>query len=148
MERDQWVFAEATTNVFVMYALDRLLKMNLTSVVNNIKGMPAFFYVAFYWSQHFGWASLQTFFTNYEKDIANNAVTLPKTQQDKIDQWTIRYSRIVGGNVIAHLQLYSIKPTETLIAQQLAGLPKLTTTGMLSPDFTKPSRQSRNIFQT
>jgi hypothetical protein len=78
--------------------------------------MPPFFYVAFYWSQRFGWASLQIFFTNYEKDIANNANTLPKTQQDKIDQWTIRYSRIVGGNVIAHLQYYSIRPTETLIA--------------------------------
>ena len=86
MERDQWVFAEATPNVFVMYALDRLLKLNLTSVVTNIKGMPAFFYVAFYWSQRFGWGSFQTFFTNYENDIANKAATLPKTKQEKIDQ--------------------------------------------------------------
>ena len=115
--------------------------MNLNSVVNNLKGMPAFFYVAFYWSQRFGWASLQTFFTNYEKDIANKAVTLPKTQQDKIDKWTIRYSRIVGGNVIAHLQYYGIKPNEAFVSQQLAGLPKLDKAGMLSPDFTKPSPQ-------
>jgi hypothetical protein len=140
MERDEWVFTEATNEIFSMYAIDRLLKLNLTSVVYMQKGMPPFYYVAYYWSQRFGWPSLQKFFTNYEIDIVNNAATLPKTEQEKIDQWTIRYSRIVGGNVIAHLQFYGIQPTETLVSQQLTGLPKLTTTGMLSPDFTKPSR--------
>ena len=141
MERPQWDFPEATPNVFVLYALDQIFKLNITHVVSNIREMPAFFYVAFYWSQRFGWESFKTFFTNYEKDIANNAATLPKTKQEKIDQWTIRYSRIVGGNVISHLQYYGIMPSEAFVAQQLAGLPKLDTAGMLSPDFTKPSPQ-------
>ena len=141
MERYHWDFPEATTNVFVLYGLDRLFKMNITQVVNNIKGMPAFFYVAFYWSQRFGWTSLQTFFTNYENDIANNAANLPETRQDKIDQWAIRYSRIVGGNVISHLQYYGIKPNETFVSQELAGVPILNTDGMLSTDFTHPLPQ-------
>ena len=141
MERSKWSFSEATTNVFVLYVLDRFFKMNLTYVVNNTKGMPAFLYVGFYWSQRFGWESLQTFFTNYEIDIVNNAATLPKTSQDKIDQWAIRYSRIVGGNVISHLQYYGIKPNEEFVSQELAGLPILDTDGMLSPDFTESSPQ-------
>ena len=141
MERSQWDFPEATTNVFVLYALDHIFKMNITHVVYNIKEMPAFFYVAFYWSQRFGWESFQTFFTNYEVDITNKAATLPNTKQEKIDQWTIRYSRIVGGNVISHFQYYGIMPSEAFVSQQLAGLPLLDKAGMLSPDFTKPSPQ-------
>ena len=141
MERPQWDFPEATPNVFVLYALDQIFKLNITHVVSNIKEMPAFFYVAFYWSQRFGWTSFQTFFTNFENDIANNAASLPKTRQDKIDQWAIRYSRIVGGNVISHLQYYGIQPNEAVVSQQLSGLPKLDRAGMLSPDFTKPSPQ-------
>jgi hypothetical protein len=139
MERDEWVFTEATNEIFTLYGLERMLGMNITYVVTQIKGMPPFLYVAHYWTQRFGWPTLQKFFSNYEIDIANKASSLPKTNQDIIDQWCIRYSKIVGGNVILHLQAYGIKPNSNLINQQLSGLPVLDTKGMLSPDFTKPS---------
>ena len=150
MERDEWEFPEATVNIFTLYGLERLHGLNLTSLVYRIKGMPSFFYVAFYWIQRFGWQSLQTFFSKYEIDIANK-VNLPKNAQDKIDQWAIRFSRIVGGNVIKHLEAYDIYPSKYLIAEQLAGLPVLDTEGMLNKGITNPSlsrlRAQTSIFK-
>ena len=138
MERDEWVFSEATNQIFVYYGFERHLGINISSLILEKKCMPPFFYVAFYWSQRFGWSSLQKFFANYEIDIAYQAATLPKTEQDKIDQWTIRISRIVGGNVILHMQAYDIQPNENFVAEQLAGLPVLDTKGMLTKDITRP----------
>merc|ERR1712127_1066625 len=45
--------------------------------------------------KHFGWTPMYQFMSDYEKDIQAKASNLPKNNLDKIDQWVIRYSKIV-----------------------------------------------------
>jgi hypothetical protein len=49
--------------------------------------------------KHFGWSSMKKFLRTYEKDMVNNKSALPVDNHDKINQWVIRYSKIVNLNI-------------------------------------------------
>ena len=74
--------------------------------------------------KHFGWPAMKTFLKNYERDINNpNARNmLPVTNQDKIDQWVIRYSRIVQRNIKPHFQMFGL-PVSSSVDARVAHLP-------------------------
>ena len=72
--------------------------------------------------QH-GWQPMIKFMADYEVDIKNKT-NIPTTNQQKIDQWVIRYSRILGKNIKSHFQAWGLT-TSTDADQSLIGLPYL-----------------------
>ena len=70
--------------------------------------------------KHFGWSAMKTFLKNYEDD-RNSKNQLPKTNQDKIDQWVIRYSRIVQRNIKPHFQMFGL-PVSSRVDEHVAHL--------------------------
>ena len=70
--------------------------------------------------KHFGWDSMKTFMKNYEHDITNK-VNLPQNNQDKIDQWVIRYSEIVSQNIRPQFEMFGL-PVSKNVDDKLAGL--------------------------
>lgn len=47
------------------------------------------------------------FMFDYENDIETRK-NLPKTNQDKIDQWVIRYSKILNKNIKPQFELWGL----------------------------------------
>ena len=70
--------------------------------------------------KHFGWNSMQTFMKNYEIDIESGK-NLPKNNQEKIDQWVIRYSKIVSRNIKPQFEMFGL-PVSDKVDQILIGL--------------------------
>ena len=54
------------------------------------------------------------FMSDYENDRQNDKNTLPKTNQDKIDQWVIRYSRIICRNIKPQFQLWGLPVSDSV----------------------------------
>ncbi len=73
--------------------------------------------------KHFGWNSMKSFFSGYEYDILNRRDRLPKSNQEKIDQWVLRYSRIVNRNIRPQFLMWGLPVSES-VDDQLAGLEK------------------------
>lgn len=133
MQRGEWTFegaTEVTVNIFSSHAMKHVvgLELNQQPWLLNQKGV-----FAEYFSQtpnyekwkiyrfvgialmtfiqlikHFGWQSMNRFMKEYETDIKNNAASLPKSNQDKIDQWVIRYSKIVGYNIKPQFEFWGL----------------------------------------
>jgi hypothetical protein len=57
--------------------------------------------------KHFGWKSMRQFLKEYEKDIETKN-HLPKSNQEKIDQWVIRYSKIVSRNIKPQFLMFGL----------------------------------------
>ena len=64
--------------------------------------------------RHFGWEPMYRFLSDYENDLKNNKGTLPKSNQDKIDQWVIRYSNIVEMNIKPQFQFWGLPVSNTV----------------------------------
>lgn len=60
----------------------------------------------------FGWDSYKKIFAEY-RDLKPNE--RPKSNQDKLDQWALRYSRIVGKNLGPFFQAWGIPITPTAL---------------------------------
>jgi hypothetical protein len=71
--------------------------------------------------KHFGWSSMKSFFSEYEYDILHRNDRLPKNNQEKIDQWVLRFSRIVNRNIKPQFEMWGLPVSESVDAQ-LAGL--------------------------
>jgi hypothetical protein len=131
LQRSEWTFDEAvevTVNIFSLHAGHFVLKKNILEQKwprGHIGSFKTFFgkKPSFdEWSRdlgmalmtfiqlikHFGWQSMYRFMAEYEQDIKNNSLDLPKTNQQKIDQWVLRYSRIVGKNIKPQFEMFGI----------------------------------------
>jgi hypothetical protein len=73
--------------------------------------------------RHFGWKPMYKFMLDYEDDIVNHENRLPQCNQDKIDQWVLRYSKIVGYNIKRQFELWGL-PVSYSVETILVGLPK------------------------
>lgn len=71
--------------------------------------------------KHFGWSAMHKFMKDYENDIKNYDHRLPKSNQDKIDQWVVRYSKIVSRNIKPQFQMFGL-PVSEKVDKKLAGL--------------------------
>ncbi len=136
MQRTEWTFAEAvevTVNLFSMHAFYVLLDKNVTKqkwlldkskqfekyfsepggpTFNNWKTNLGMALVTFAMLiKHFEWKSMYEFMKEYEKDIRDKN-NLPQNNQDKIDQWVLRYSKIVGKNIKPHFLMFGLPVTD------------------------------------
>jgi hypothetical protein len=73
--------------------------------------------------RHFGWDSMRTFMKNYEADIDKQDTSLPKNNQEKIDQWVIRFSKIVSRNIKPQFEMFGL-PVSQHVDNDLSGLEK------------------------
>lgn len=64
---------------------------------------------------HFGWPAMRQFMSDYEKDIKSGE-NLPKNNQEEIDQWVIRYSRIVNRNIRPQFEMFGLPVTDQVNA--------------------------------
>jgi len=135
MQRDQWTFdgaVEVTVNFFSMHVYHHLFEQKLHDIRwlrQNIKEISEYLdsinkanisykkwqtkygvglYTFALLIKRFGWASMYKFLRDYEEDINNNHESLPVTNTDKIDQWVIRYSNIVGYNLKKHFEKFGL----------------------------------------
>lgn len=67
----------------------------------------------------FGWEAFQRVFAEY-RDLP--ATERPSTDQEKRDQWLVRFSRAVGVNLAPQFQLWRIPVSESAV-RQIANLP-------------------------
>ena len=65
--------------------------------------------------KHFGWDAMYRFMSDFEADIKNNKEALPKSNQDKIDQWVIRYSRIIQKNIKPQFELWGLPVSDAVL---------------------------------
>ena len=159
MQRDEWTFdgsTEVTVNLFSMHAMMRMLNLDLTEIKwlrDQASSFADYFRTTPNYSdwqnnfglalvtfaqliKHFGWQPMYTFMKNYEIDIANEAATLPVTNQDKIDQWVVRYSQIINLNIKPQFEMFGLSVSDAVDAElshlSLWSLPK--------------EKQSQNFF--
>jgi hypothetical protein len=144
MQRDAWTFdgaTEVTVNIFSMHANMFMLGRKLEEIEwlrNQSKEFVKYFrknpnyhdwqnnfgmaLVTFaQLIKHFGWQSMYTFMKNYEQDIEMNSSNLPSTNQEKIDQWVIRYSLIVSRNIKPQFRMFGL-PVSSSVDEQLSHL--------------------------
>ena len=145
LQRDEWTFEgaeEVTVNIFSMHAFETLLGQKVTEIdwLHDQKdGLRTYFskkqpnyedwksdccVSVFLFAQlikNFGWEAMRQFMHEYEEDIASET-NLPKSNQDKIDQWVLRYSKIVGKNLTRHFKMYGL-PVSNKVDTQLKIFP-------------------------
>lgn len=145
MQRGEWTFdgsGEVTVNIFSMHANSFVLgQQDVVSQEwpkNVASDFPKYFQkTPTYedWKQncgmalmtfvqlikHFGWKAMHKFMKDYEHDIESNRSVLPKNNQEKIDQWVIRYSKIVGRNIKPQFVMFGLPVSESVDAH-LKGL--------------------------
>ena len=63
---------------------------------------------------HFGWDPMYRFMSDYENDMKNNKEALPESNQDKIDQWVIRYSKIIQMNIKPQFELWGLPVSDAV----------------------------------
>ena len=131
MQRSELTFdgcGEVTVNIFSMHAMEKIVGLSITKTEFVLDRKREF---AEYFSKtpsyddwkanccialmtfaqlikHFGWQPMYRFMSDYENDMKNNREALPKSNQDKIDQWVIRYSKIIGRNIKPQFQLWGL----------------------------------------
>ena len=148
MQRDEWTFdgsVEITVNLFSMHTFYTMLGQNVTEIEwlrGQEQQITEYFdstqsydlwkkrcgvglYTFALLIKHFGWEALYTFLKNYEDDIVNGASTLPKDNQEKIDQWVIRYSNIINYNIKNYFSMFGL-PVSDNIDEQLLGFESLS----------------------
>ena len=144
MQRDEWTFegaGEVTVNIFSMHATQFVVGQSVleqkwvqgvgqsfdkyfenTPTYNTWQenvGMALMTFVQLI--KHFGWEPMHKFMKNYEVDIASRASSLPKNNQDKIDQWVLRYSRIIGFNIRPQFMMFGL-PVSNFVNDELKDL--------------------------
>jgi hypothetical protein len=67
--------------------------------------------------RHFGWEPMYRFMSEYENDMKNGKECLPKSNQDKIDQWVTRYSNIIERNIKPQFQLWGLPVSDSVDVQ-------------------------------
>lgn len=130
MQRSKWTFdgsGEVTVNIFSMHAFEMLLGQKVTEQRwprDCMEDFPKYFskqptfedwkdnfgMALMTFAQlikHFGWQPMYKFMSDYENDLKTKS-NLPKKEQDKIDQWVIRYSKIVGKNLKPHFEMWGL----------------------------------------
>jgi hypothetical protein len=145
MQRSEWTFdgcGEVTVNIFSMHATKFVIGQDIINQAwpLGVKGSFKNYFakVPNYddWKadccmalmtfaqliKHFGWESMRKFMKDYEQDKTNNHAALPKNNQEKIDQWVLRYSRIVGKNIKPQFEMFGL-PVSNHINDQLRDLP-------------------------
>ncbi len=132
MQRDEWTFSgsgEVTVNLFSMHAMDKIVGHHVTKqkwLLDQEKTLSDYFSnnptyekwknsfgpALFTFAQlikHFGWEPMYEFMRNYENDMhENNTSQLPRNNQQKLDQWVIRYSKAIQRNLKSHFQLFGL----------------------------------------
>ena len=66
---------------------------------------------------YFGWEAMYSFMKDYENDMINNKAALPTTNQDKIDQWVIRYSKIIKRNIKPQFKMFGLPVSDAVDAE-------------------------------
>jgi hypothetical protein len=142
MQRDEWTFdgsVEVTVNIFSMHAFEfvvekpilrqrwplgqvqelrRHFKDGKIPTYKEWSNNPGFALMVFLQLiKHFDWASMRKFMSDYEQDIKEKR-NLPKTNQDKIDQFVIRYSKIVGKNIRPQFEMHGL-PVSPSVDEQI-----------------------------
>lgn len=148
MQRDEWTFdgsVEVTVNFFTLHAYHLLIGKDINQVYwlrdqkNAIKEFlkrgPATYddwksdygiglYTFGLLFKHFGWQSIRKFLSEYENDLNSNR-NLPCNNQEKLDQWVLRYSKIVGYNIGPYFERFGL-PVSRGIHKKLAHMNPLT----------------------
>jgi len=95
--------------VKILYFFFKVQRVNLFEFLVNNKGDYGMALCTFaQLIKHFGWDSMRLFMKNYEKDINDDDSSLPKSNQDKIDQWVIRFSKIVSRNIKPQFEMFGL----------------------------------------
>ncbi len=147
-QRPWWTFdgdTEVTVNVFSTYC------MRLLSSTSNEKGwrwtinpeeirirankltsektyttMESVADRLVFWIQladEFGWEVYRTAFEGYERDAAQHPDRLPATNQEKMDQWCLRFSNAAGHNLYGFMHDVWGIPISSKVNDQLKSLP-------------------------
>jgi hypothetical protein len=148
MQRSEWTFdgcGEVTVNIFSMNAYQRINGVPILEQTwprNQMKRFAKFFsktpdykdwksdccmalmtFVQLI--KHFGWSKMNDFMKQYEDDIKNNKVdVLPgNNNQNKIDQWVIRYSLLVSRNIKPQFEMFGL-PVSSNVDEKIGHLEK------------------------
>ena len=144
LQRDEWTFdgsVEVTVNIFSMHAYDAILRKSVNDITwleDQKTSLKKYFaceptyddwqreccVAVFLFAQlikNFGWDSMKQFMKEYEESISKGT-HLPQSNQDKIDQWILRYSKIIGKNVTSHFQMFGL-PVSNEIEDELKEFP-------------------------
>lgn len=146
LQRDEWTFegcTEVTVNIFSTHATEFVVGKNIIDQSwprDRISTFPTYFskkpsyedwkndcgmalmtFVQLI--KHFGWQAMHKFMKEYEQDIKHNPGKLPKSNQDKIDQWVLRYSKIVSRNIKPQFEMFGL-PVSDCVDKELSNLKK------------------------
>jgi hypothetical protein len=150
MQRGEWTFegcGEVTVNIFSLHAMEKIVGLKICEtefVMDRRKKFAAYFskkptyddwkndcgMALMTFAQllrHFGWEPMYEFMKVYENDIKNNKDSLPKTNQDKIDQWVIRYSKLIGFNIKPQFEFWGL-PVTYKVDEFVGSLPEFNPT--------------------
>lgn len=143
MQRGEWTFdgaGEVTVNIFSMHAFNFVIghhvldqewpknvsndfakyfskQPNYQDWQNNV-GMALMTFLQLI--KHFGWSAMRKFMKNYEEDIKKGE-NLPQSNQDKIDQWVLRFSKVVRRNIKPQFEMFGL-PVSAYVDEQLVDL--------------------------
>lgn len=139
-QRDAWTFdgtVEVTCNLYSLWIMERVANQPLWSRIGETKRKDLPRYLADgapfeRWKQEpflalvmyaqliegFGWPTLQAVLRDYE----TNPNPRPRTDDEKRDQWLIRYSRAANRNLGPFFQAWGV-PTSANAREQVANLP-------------------------
>jgi hypothetical protein len=130
MQRPEWTFqgsSEVTVNIFSMHAFQKVNGVDITDQEwprDKANGFASFFarkptyeswkskpgmalMTFFQLIKHFGWPKMNQFMSEYEQDRITKT-NMPSSNQDKIDQWVIRYSKIVSRNIKPQFEMFGL----------------------------------------
>jgi hypothetical protein len=148
-QKGAWTFegtGEVTNNVFTLYMMDKVAGQSIWKRIGSEE--PKFktyiekggdfgqwkrepFLALYMYGQlvdAFGWDSMKKYFRSYE---GPNAGAMPRSDEEKRDQFMVRYSRVVGKNLSAFFQAWAV-PTSASARESLKDLP-----AWLPKDFPK-----------
>ena len=142
-QHKDWTFegtGEVTVNLFTMYIFDKVCaippekgRMTEANVqkqyvshfrngcpFNEWKSKPFLaLYMYYQLQQEFGWDAFKKVFAEY-RDLPNSA--RPKTDDERRDQWMVRFSRTVGRNLGPFFKAWGV-PTSAAAQASISDLP-------------------------
>lgn len=141
-QNGDWTFGgtgEVTVNLFTMFITEKLCGIppekgrmggpTRHNVVNYLLAKPDFerwksdpflaLYMYYQMEQAFGWEPFQKVFAEYRNLPEGER---PKTDQEKRDQWLVRFSRMVGRDLGPFFDIWGV-PVTTAAKESIAGLP-------------------------
>ena len=139
-QKPEWTFAgtgEVTCNLYSLYLMEKIAGKKLWDRIGRERSkLPAYFAkggdfqqwksqpflaLTMYAQliQAFGWDSMKQYLRSYE---GPNAGPLPKTDEEKRDQFMIRYSKVVGKNLAPFFEQWGI-PVSSPAKNSLKAIP-------------------------